>query len=198
MMEESIAQKRCSRCGEWKSVSLFHKNTKSKDGLTCWCKGCVREYGRTYHVVYRASHKEEERICNAAYYASHKEEVAAMNRRYLEANREEINAKGRKRTRQRRLGVLSHYGGKCACCGETTFEFLAIDHINGGGGEHRRKIGKSETVKWLIKNNYPEGFQVLCHNCNLAKGFYGECPHQKLALNSTQVATCRHKEWNRI
>ena len=26
---------------------------------------------------------------------------------------------------------------------------------------------------------YPPGYQVLCHNCNLAKGFYGSCPHQK-------------------
>lgn len=33
--------------------------------------------------------------------------------------------------------------------------------------------------EWQRKNNYPKGFQVLCHNCNLAKGFYGKCPHQK-------------------
>ena len=32
---------------------------------------------------------------------------------------------------------------------------------------------------WIIKNNFPEGFKILCHNCNNAKGFYGKCPHQK-------------------
>ena len=30
-----------------------------------------------------------------------------------------------------------------------------------------------------IKNNFPKGFQILCHNCNIAKGHYGKCPHEK-------------------
>jgi hypothetical protein len=30
----------------------------------------------------------------------------------------------------------------------------------------------------LIKNNFPDGFQVLCHNCNMSIGLYGYCPHQ--------------------
>jgi hypothetical protein len=32
---------------------------------------------------------------------------------------------------------------------------------------------------WLKRNNYPTGFRVLCHNCNLAIGFYGYCPHHR-------------------
>jgi hypothetical protein len=80
--------------------------------------------------------------------------------------------------------VLNHYGGKCACCGEDTYEFLAIDHINGGGNEQRKVVGGGDgMVRWLIKNNYPEGFQVLCHNCNMAKGFYEECPHKRKENN---------------
>lgn len=31
--------------------------------------------------------------------------------------------------------------------------------------------------EWLKKNDYPKGFQILCHNCNMSKGFYGYCPH---------------------
>ena len=23
--------------------------------------------------------------------------------------------------------------------------------------------------KWIIENNFPKGFQILCHNCNYAK-----------------------------
>jgi hypothetical protein len=27
---------------------------------------------------------------------------------------------------------------------------------------------------------YPKDrYQLLCHNCNMAKGFYGLCPHQE-------------------
>jgi hypothetical protein len=80
-----------------------------------------------------------------------------------------------------RYETFEHYGGaKCACCGETTYEFLCIDHINGGGNAHRRTIvtaGKNIYL-YLKRNNYPPGYQVLCYNCNNAKGFYGKCPHQ--------------------
>ncbi len=36
--------------------------------------------------------------------------------------------------------------------------------------------------KWVIENNFPKGFQILCHNCNYAKGIKrnkNKCPHQK-------------------
>lgn len=93
----------------------------------------------------------------------------------------------KERMRQMRLTVLRHYGGfppKCACCGENEIKFLSIDHINGGGTAHRKtftKTGKGGNISvWLLKNSLPEGFQVLCHNCNMAKGFYGSCPHKDI------------------
>ena len=83
-----------------------------------------------------------------------------------------------------RILCLEHYGGippACACCKEKEIKFLSIDHITGGGNLHRRNItktGKGGNMSyWLKRNNFPEGFQVLCHNCNMAKGFYGFCPH---------------------
>ena len=51
-----------------------------------------------------------------------------------------------------------------------------IDHINGKGTEHRKKIGFN-IYPWLVKNNFPEGFQTLC--CNCSKGHLGYCPHEK-------------------
>ncbi len=80
-----------------------------------------------------------------------------------------------------RLEALEHYGNghpQCACCGEDRMEFLAIDHIYGGGGQHRKKEGIHHLVRWLKKNGYPPGFRVLCHNCNFSLGAYGYCPHQ--------------------
>ena len=26
-----------------------------------------------------------------------------------------------------------------------------------------------DLVNWLVRNDFPEGFQILCHNCNTAK-----------------------------
>lgn len=71
--------------------------------------------------------------------------------------------------------VLKHYGGKCTKCGESELVCLAIDHMYGEGNTHRRKIKKygSGFFKWLIDNDFPEGFQVLCHNCNIKKHLNG-------------------------
>lgn len=82
---------------------------------------------------------------------------------------------------------MQHYGGVwCHCCDEQDIHFLTIDHINGGGREHRRQIGNGGTIyAWLKKHGYPVGYQVLCYNCNCAKGFYGECPHETKRKNLT-------------
>lgn len=80
--------------------------------------------------------------------------------------------------------LFAAYGDSCACCGESHREFLAVDHMNGGGLAHRRSIhpkGKASGnafYQWLINNNFPPGFRILCHNCNQAIGHYGYCPHQ--------------------
>jgi hypothetical protein len=89
----------------------------------------------------------------------------------------------RKYHHQIRVEVFAHYGNKCACCGETTQEFLCIDHINNDGAEHRKQIGRGKIYLWLRNNHYPDGFQILCHNCNQSKGYYGNCPHQTQRMN---------------
>ena len=89
-----------------------------------------------------------------------------------------MKIRGGKQNRLLRSDALAAYGGKCVCCGETTYEFLCIDHVGGGGSQHRKSIGVSNIYPWLAKQGYPPGFRVLCHNCNMADGFYGECPHQ--------------------
>ena len=90
--------------------------------------------------------------------------------------------KKRKRTRKQiKIQILKHYGNICKCCEETIFEFLTIDHIKGDGAKHNKEIKKGNSAitlyKWLIKNNFPDGFQILCFNCNITKGLYGKCPH---------------------
>ena len=44
--------------------------------------------------------------------------------------------------------------------------------------ELERTLPDKETLEWLKRNDYPPGFQVLCHNCNWAKHALGRCPHQ--------------------
>ena len=69
--------------------------------------------------------------------------------------------------------VLSHYGdGTLACvkCGFIDIRALSIDHINGKGGIDRHAHGTGVAFyRWLIKSNYPEGYQTLCRNCQQIK-----------------------------
>ncbi|KKM24391.1 hypothetical protein LCGC14_1605530 [marine sediment metagenome] len=89
----------------------------------------------------------------------------------------------------RKQRVIDHYGGICLCCGESELLLLTIDHIYEDGAEHRRQIfpnikgrtpGGDNFYRWLEKNQYPDGFQTLCYNCNIGKHRNGGiCPHQK-------------------
>lgn len=86
--------------------------------------------------------------------------------------------KNLKRDRQRRkLIVLEAYGGFCCCCGESNPDVLCINHIHHNGAEERKKYGSGERFyKYLIKNNFPPGYDVRCHNCNWTYSF-GGCTH---------------------
>lgn len=92
--------------------------------------------------------------------------------------------RSREAAHKNKVTVMAHYGqSKCNCCGESELEFLTIDHIDGCGARHRRSISNftelsgEKFYRWLIKNNFPSGYQVLCFNCNFGKYVNGECPH---------------------
>jgi len=104
-------------------------------------------------------------------------------------SRPEVNKKRRQYDKDLRLKICSVYSKRhsnsdvpcCRCCGENTdIRFLAVDHIDG-----RKNLPKEQDVEgdhlisWLNRNNCPEGYQILCHNCNSAKGKprnNNECP----------------------
>lgn len=99
--------------------------------------------------------------------------------------REHINKVQRQITVRCKQEVFQHYGNSCACCGETGFLFLSMDHVENDGAEHRRKIWGSPVrgcgyamYSWLRRNNYPAGFQILCGTCQQGKKMNGGvCPH---------------------
>ena len=118
--------------------------------LTGYKPKCYEEYRRAYDRRYRATDKGQQ------------------------AHR---GFQKRLRVRVKEL-VMSHYGnGSKACvkCGFDDIRALTIDHIDGGGSKHikelKMKRGGSRFYNWLIKNNYPPGYQTLCMNCQLIKRF---------------------------
>lgn len=111
---------------------------------------------------------EKERIKSFARY----HEVPELKRRQWQAYR--------RRLRER---VLVKYGGRCQCCGVSNYEFLSIDHKFGGGAHERAQLKTSLCLyRKLDRMPVSNEYQVLCFNCNLAKGFFGVCPHERELL----------------
>ncbi len=147
--------KRCARCKKRKPVNEFYRESSRSDGLRPYCKLCCQ-------------------TDNKRGYANHKDARLQQQRGYVKKNRAKVNQKNTEWRKRVRLETLRHYSGGepfCQICGERNLTFLTIDHIDGKGSEHRRKItrGGYATYIWLRQHKFPEGYRVLCFNCN-----YGE------------------------
>ena len=77
-----------------------------------------------------------------------------------------------------RRAAFDAYGGVvCVRCGNTEFDQLQLDHVNGDGAEHRRLIvgaprqGGIAFYRKLRALGWPHDppLQVLCHVCNRNK-----------------------------
>jgi hypothetical protein len=105
----------------------------------------------------------------------------------------------RERSRRVRREVLEHYSPDlvCSICGEGHYEFLCLDHINGGGAEHRRSRGDFYWVSFK-REGWPSGFRVLCYNCNLKHGcrdFYGTgAVNRKISDDPSELAAMTPRE----
>lgn len=128
------------------------------------------------------------RVCGRAFpfdinhFPKHKQMAAGLLNMCKECDREVHNEQLRSRKRRQKEQVFRHYcqgEPHCLCCKETIFEFLTIDHIECGGSKHRKADKIGNMYSWLIKNGMPTGYAPLCFNCNMAKGFYGSCPHNR-------------------
>jgi hypothetical protein len=146
--------KYCPKCKTEKPRSDFHRNRAQRDGLATWCKQCS----------------------NTTSLATHR------HRKYYAKHHIKWNQNRRQRSQSYREQAILRYGGKCACCGESHLEFLTFDHVNNDGSQMRKERGDAERGGTLYKRLITDpvidlAYQVLCWNCNLAKAFYGYCPH---------------------
>ena len=131
-----------------------------------------REHAIEYAQKYAENHRDQVRLGANRRYALNKaklnsDPVVLEKRRKYYANR-------RIRIREIRKEVIAHYSNgtmSCKVCGFSDIRALCIDHINDDGARHRESIGSGATATLtnLQRNNYPDGYQILCANCNQIK-----------------------------
>lgn len=168
-----------------RTEEFFYKNRSRPDGLAYACRECNKKHTRAWYV------RNRQRACRAASERAKRnpERTKTVKQAFWKRDRERLlrehadwyARRGRPQRQKKRLRVLIAYSGDpphCVCCGEKELAFLALDHINGGGHEHRKGIGRS-IYDWAIDNDFPPGLRVLCHNCNMARAYYGSCPHEE-------------------
>jgi hypothetical protein len=106
----------------------------------------------------------------------HRERRQNFTFEQLEYERE----RGRTNVLKNKLRIINHYThGEMRCMnpdcevpgGTRNIWALSVDHINGGGVKQTEELKRTGTnfYAWIIKNNYPDGLQILCMNCNTIK-----------------------------
>ncbi len=178
-METIVTEKKCSKCGQVKTLSEFNKQKLCKYGVRPECKKCkyknekawksknterVREYMRSYGREHEKTYCEIRRARERQRYVDNPQAILARNRKYTDRRPEVQLAIGRNyRAKKRANGgcvspddwsdVLERYGHRCLNCGAT--ERIEQDHvipISRGGIHHKSNL------------------QPLCKTCNVRKG----------------------------
>ncbi len=109
--------KRCSKCGETKSINEFYKNKSRKDGRSAWCKACdnannkkyvqnnqerMKEYYRQKYWKDPEKHRTSRKRSNIKnkdaiaerrkkYYQYNKDLILLRDKIYRDKNRDKIN-----------------------------------------------------------------------------------------------------------
>ncbi len=144
----------CNACHDRKPISTgFYKNKAYTCGHDYKCKECRN---KAHHIWYK-KHKAK----NPERYAQFLQQQRAAHVRNVQK-------------------VLDHYGRECSCCGENEPKFLTVDHIVEIGSKQRYKLKHHTIYLWLVRHKFPEGFRILCSNCNHGRARNGGvCPHQE-------------------
>ena len=177
--------KRCSRCGEYKSKDSLAKNRAHEDGVASYCRSCQSAYMKEYHK----NHREHQLARMREYSKSHYEQRnERRNRRYAEdeAHRKRVREKARtycktwvqahpgevaqcrKRRRARKanaegfhtfqewIDLCKREGWLCSlCAAQLTALTATADHI----------VPLSRGGSDYISN-----IQLACRSCNSRKG----------------------------
>ena len=147
---------------------------------------------KKYQKEWMEKNPNKVKVSQKKYYHNNKEARLVNSQKWINENPERYQKRSQdyrdshkkqfqKRNMDRRFLVLSHYSKIisksnipiCGNCGLTKIEFLHIDHIIGrkNTDEPKHLRGCSNLINYLIRENFPKDYQILCGNCNWLKHF---------------------------
>lgn len=154
----------CRKCGV--ELTLTNRYPYAQHRKIRICIGCDIKRTKEWQV----KNKTQLKIYNKERWQKKGIEMAKRYRPYSRNYRRKLKEQ-----------VLRHYSLNLKCVGWngvkcpfdcSDMRCLSIDHIEGGGLEHRKKIRSNNGTgfyRWLRDHNYPKGYQVLCMNCQFIK-----------------------------
>ena len=98
-----MSTRKCTKCGETKTVEEFAWKYRAKGKRHAACKVCKSAQAKRDYQDNREAVRAQQR----QYREANREEINARNRQYREANREEINARQREHYEANREAVLA-------------------------------------------------------------------------------------------
>lgn len=177
---ETGGKKLCSDCIS-KQVARVRmlKCERTKLGLCLQC-GQDALTGFRFCEYHREDNKNRSRQFRQARLAAGLCDKCGIPNESGKASCDDCRLRDRIDSENKRRAAFALLGGCCACCGESCFYFLNIDHVNNDGHKDRQGGGTSDRICGKILRGTAAEFeyQLLCWNCNLAKAHYGgTCPH---------------------
>lgn len=158
--------KKCSKCGQEKEYTEFHRDKRYSDGYFSYCKQCANEYSKIWsknesrkeylreYQRKRRKDPEYRKRNNAQILKSKKSDplYSEKKKAYESARRARINNSINNFTHKEWLDLIEKYGEICLSCKEK--KKLTPDHII------PLVLGGSNSI---------DNIQPLCINCNSSK-----------------------------
>jgi len=126
-------------------------------------------------------------------YQKNRKSILEKQKKFRDENPELVSLRKKIERTRTKTQVMTHYSNsdkpECFCCGETQLEFLTLDHRNNDGNIERKKglPGGARLYDKLKAQKFPEGYQVMCFNCNCGRAINnGICPHKTLNVIKLQ------------
>lgn len=157
--------KKCTKCGEEKTLDGFTKDSKSPDGLQWWCRSCFKENDKKY----REKNSERIKEYNGEYYKKNRESVREQQSKYSKEYTKKNAGRIREYWLKKNFGLdpsdfnrmFAEQDGRCKICKKP-------ETRETGGKVHSLSVDHCH-VTGVVRG-------LLCHRCNVSLGGFYDDP----------------------